>query len=294
VSITLRSLIRELQTSLAAHGVDAPRLSAQVLAAHVVGCSRMDVLLDPGRELSASKVETVRTLARRLAAGEPLAYVTGVREFYGLDFSVGPGVLIPRPETETMVEEARRVFTPDAELAFADLGSGSGALGVALAAVFPRARGVLVDQEPRAARASLENALRNGVDSRVLVVQADFMTQLFRPASLDLIVSNPPYIGEAELADVQPQVLAWEPRQALIAGPTGLEVYPELAARAMDALRSGGRLLLETGWTQAQEVGRILRAAGYLEIRIGRDLAGHERTVMAMKRPNGLHGKRVT
>lgn len=284
MSRTLRALVRDAADLLAKAGADAPRLSVQVLAASVLGCPRLDVLLDLDRVVSEDEAGRILELAQRRAGGEPLAYITGAREFYGLEFLVCPGVLIPRPETEGIVDEALHAFPPDEALRFADMGTGSGALGVAIAANLPRAAGVLVDTSLAALLVARGNAARNGVDSRLAVVQGDFMAPLFRPASLDLIVSNPPYIGESELADVEPDVLAWEPRQALVAGPTGLEAYPALAGLAWEALRAGGLALFEVGWRQAWNVEGILRAAGFPDVRSVRDLAGNERIVAAIKR----------
>jgi release factor glutamine methyltransferase len=286
VNPSLRGLIHEISTCFSEQGVDAPRLSAQVLVAFVLGCTRMDLLLHSDRELSAAEVERIRALARRRARGEPLAYITGQREFHGLEFIVRPGVLIPRPETEGIVEEVRRLFEPDACFRFADLGTGSGALGVTMGVVFPRALGLLVDTSDVALRTARENALRHKVDSRVSVVKGDFMSALFRPRSLECIVSNPPYIGESDLSDVEPAVLAWEPRTALIAGRSGLEAYPALAVRAWEALLPGGHMLLEMGWSQGSRLVRILRDAGFCSIRVLRDLAGHDRIVAALK-PGG-------
>ncbi|MFO7596340.1 MAG: peptide chain release factor N(5)-glutamine methyltransferase [Desulfocurvibacter africanus] len=283
---SLRGLIHEISACLSEQGVDAPRLSAQVLAAFVLGCTRMDLLLHSERELSAAEVERIRVLARRRARGEPLAYIIGQREFYGLEFIVRPGVLIPRPETEGIVEEVRRLYDPDSCLRFADLGTGSGALGVTMGVVFPRARGLLVDTSDVALRTARENALRHKVDSRVSAVKGDFMSALFRPRSLECIISNPPYIGESDLAEVEPAVLAWEPRSALIAGRSGLEAYPALAVRAWDALLPGGHMLLEMGWSQGSHLVRILRDVGFCSIRVLQDLAGHDRIVAAVK-PGG-------
>jgi release factor glutamine methyltransferase len=286
VNPSLRGLIHEISACLSEQGVDAPRLNAQVLAAFVLGCSRMDLLLHSERELPAAEAERIRVLAHRRAAGEPLAYIIGQREFFGLEFVVRPGVLIPRPETEGIIEEVRRLFAPDSGLLFADLGTGSGALGVTMGVVFPRAEGLLVDTSDVALRTARENAVRHKVDSRVSVVKGDFMTALFRPRSLGCIVSNPPYIGETELADVEPAVLAWEPRSALVAGVSGLEAYPVLVLRAWEALLPGGHMLLEMGWSQASHLVRILRDVGFCSIRVLRDLAGHDRIVTAVK-PGG-------
>ncbi len=280
---SLRGLVHEVSACLSEQGVDAPRLSAQVLVALVLGCSRMDLLLHSERSLTVVETESIWALVRRRAKGEPLAYITGQREFYGLDFVVRPGVLIPRPETEGIVEEVRRLFAPDVCLRYADLGTGSGALGVTMGVVFPRAQGVLVDTSDVALRTARENVVRHEVDSRVSVVKGDFMTALFRPRSLDCIVSNPPYIGEGELADVEPAVLAWEPRSALIGGESGLELYPALAMRAWEALLPGGHLLFEMGWSQGSRLMRILGDAGFRRIRVLRDLSGHDRIVAAVK-----------
>jgi release factor glutamine methyltransferase len=285
---TVGDALREGEALLAAAGVDSPRLSVQVLAAHALGLERHALLLARSRALAPAEADRLRALVRRRAGGEPVAYLTGTREFYGLDFLVGPAVLIPRPETEHLLELAEALFPRDAALAFADLGTGSGCLAVALAHRFPAARGLALDASAAALEVARANARRHGVAARVQPLRADFGRPFAAPGSLDLVLANPPYVGQAEYLDISPEVRGFEPRSALVpavpGAADGLECYRALVPRAAEALRPGGTLLAEIGCAQGAAVRAIVEATGaFADLRVLPDLAGLDRVVAARR-----------
>jgi release factor glutamine methyltransferase len=281
---TVREILQKSTDFLAERGVDCPALSAQLLLGRALGLSRLDLLLQCDRPLGEAELAAIRELVRRRGRGEPVAYILGEKEFFGLAFAVTPACLIPRPETEHIVEEAEARFPRDAALAFADLGTGSGCLAVTLAVRFPLARGLAVDLSPGALAVARANAGRHGVGERLDFRQGDFADLAglgVAPASLDLIAANPPYVSEAEFAQVSGEVRDFEPRTALAPGPTGLEAIAALAPGARAALKDGGWLLLEMGWNQAVAVRGILEQAGFVEVVVRRDLAGRDRVAAA-------------
>ncbi|MEW5773573.1 MAG: peptide chain release factor N(5)-glutamine methyltransferase [Thermodesulfobacteriota bacterium] len=281
---TVRDILQKSTAFLAERGVDSPALSAQLLLGKALGLSRLDLLLQSDRPLDEAELAAARELVRRRGRGEPAAYILGEKEFFGLAFAVTPATLIPRPETEHIVEEAEARFARDAELAFADLGTGGGCLAVTLAVRFPQSRGLAVDLSAEALAVARGNAARHGVGERLRFLEGDF-TDLaglgVAPASLDLVVANPPYVSEAEYAAVSPEVRDFEPRTALVPGPSGLEAIAALAPGVRAALRDGGWLLLEMGWTQAAAVRGILSGAGFAEVLVRKDLAGRDRLAAA-------------
>lgn len=281
---TVRDILQKSTDFLAERGVDSPALSAQLLLGRALGLTRLDLLLQCDRPLSEAELAAARELVRRRGRGEPVAYILGEKEFFGLAFAVTPATLIPRPETEHIVEEAEARFPRDAALAFADLGTGSGCLAVTLAVRFAQARGLAVDLSPGVLAVARANAARHGVGERLEFREGDF-TDLaglgVAPASLDLIAANPPYVSEAEYAQASGEVRDFEPRTALVPGPGGLEAIAALAPGARAALKDGGWLLLEMGWTQAAAVRGILADAGFAEVLVRRDLAGRDRIAAA-------------
>ena len=281
---TVREILHKSTAFLAERGVDSPALSAQLLLGKALGLSRLDLLLQCDRPLGEAELAAARELVRRRGRGAPSADLRGEKEFFGLAFAVSPACLIPRPETEHLVEEAEVRFPRDAVLAFADLGTGSGCLAVALAVRFAQARGLAVDLSAEALAVARENAARHGVGERLdfrLGDFADLAALGVARAGLDLIVANPPYVSEAEYAQVSSEVRDFEPSCALTPGPSGLEAIRALAPGARAALRPGGWLLLEMGWTQAAAVRDILAAAGFAEVLIRKDLAGRDRVAAA-------------
>lgn len=271
--LTLREVIRRSEAHLVRHGVDAPRLSAQLMAARGLGISRLDLFLQLDRILDEEDLAGIRKLVARRAAGEPAAYILGVREFYGLDFEVNPSVLIARPETEHAIEAVLEGVEADAAVTFADLGVGCGALAVTLAVHLPASVGLAVDASAAAVQTALANARLHGVDKRLAFVQADFARLPTAERSLDLAVSNPPYIREADYPGLSPEVRKFEPKTALVSGPTGLEAF-ESAVRSMRrTLKPGGLAVLEIGFDQGPQAQKILASHDFQNVRILKDLA---------------------
>ncbi len=261
-------------------GIDSPRLSAQLLLAHVLDLSRLDLLLAMDTQVSPDQLRRFEALIKRRRAGEPVAYLLGTKEFFGLDFSVDSHVLIPRPETEEMIEHLQELFPADASFVFADLGTGSGVLAVTLATLFPRSRGLAVDISSSALDVARANACAHAVTSRLLFLHADFLAP-FRSGTLDLIVTNPPYVTENEYAALSHEVAAFEPRQALVSGPQGLECLQAIESRARTVLKSGGILLAEIGWLQGADAQELFHSWAHTAIL--QDLSGRDRILSAVR-----------
>ncbi len=251
---------------------ETPRLEAEVLLAHATGLTRTVLLAHPERPLTADERTRYEDLLARRRAGVPLPYLTGRVEFFGLEFTVTPEVLIPRPETETLVERA----LARAPQTVVDVGTGSGCVAVALAVRLPRARLYATDLSRAALRVAAENARRHGVADRIHFLQADLASPLRGP--VDLVVSNPPYVAEEEWASLPESVREYEPRLALDGGPGGLSVVRRLLADAARLLRPGGALLVEIGAGQGPHAVALARATfPKAYIRIHPDLAGRDR-----------------
>jgi len=269
---------------LADHGVASARLDAEVLLAFVLGVDRVGVYLRFDQPLGAREIGAYRELVRRRGGGTPAAYLTGTREFWSLPLAVTPDVLIPRPETELLVERvlAGGTDAPDVPrvLRILDLGTGSGALAIALARALPAARVVAVDVSPPAATLAIANAARAGVGERVQVVVGSWTAALDPAARFDVVVSNPPYVPTAAIAGLAREVRA-EPVLALDGGADGLACYRALVPGAAAHLAPGGRLLVEVGEGQAEAVAAILVAAGLEGVAWHADLAGVARVVTA-------------
>lgn len=283
---TLRALIAECTRYLAGCKVDSPGLSARCLAEQALSLERLQVVMEPERPVDEAERSSVLELVRRRGAGEPLAYILGTREFYGLDFRVTPDVLIPRPETEHIVEEVERHFPADASFTCADFGTGSGILAVTIASVFPGARVFAVDISPAALEVARDNARSHGVAQRITFVRGDMRQPLFLPESLDLLVSNPPYVTEGEYQGLSHEVSDFEPQLALVSPGDGLEHLRALAPHALNALRRGGRMYAEFGCLQGRGARMIFRSLGVDAdaIEIVSDLAGLDRIVGVINR----------
>ena len=269
------TLLRAAETRLAAGG--SPRLDAELLLAHVLGTSRGTLYARGGDQVDAASAARFRELVERRARGTPLAYLTGRRGFWSLELEVSPAVLVPRPETELLVERAL-ALGGHGPLAVADLGTGSGAVALALATERPAWHIVATDCSAAALGVARANARRLALGN-VECLEGDWCAPL-AGRQFDLIVSNPPYIGagEPELAD---PALRHEPRAALTPGPSGLEALEAIAAQARTCLRPGGHLLLEHGAQQAAGLAHRLVALGYAHVRCHPDLAGHDRVTEA-------------
>jgi release factor glutamine methyltransferase len=280
-SISVQQALWEAIRRLKAAGVDSPRLDGEVLLGHLLGVSRAALLTHPERSLSPSEEETYYELIRRRARREPLPYLTGHCEFYGLDFLVNPHVLIPRPETELLVEEALIFARALPGLALADVGAGSGAVAVALAVHLPGAIIYAIDISREALAMTGENARRHGVEERIRLLAGDLLDPLPRP--VHLIAANPPYLSAADLEAAPPEVSRYEPRVALDGGVDGLGTIRRLLERAGKALLPSGALFVEIGATQGTAVCELARRNfPGASVRLRRDYAGQDRLLVVI------------
>ncbi|MHC1751753.1 peptide chain release factor N(5)-glutamine methyltransferase [Humidesulfovibrio sp.] len=282
---TLSDAVTLAERTLATTGVDSPRLSAELLAAKAFGLSRLGLIMQAKESPDEAALVEFNALVARRAQGEPAAYILGDKEFFGLNFRVTPDVLIPRPETELVVEAAQRFFQPEAAFRFADFGTGSGALAVALTHEFTAAQGLAIDISPPALSIARQNAQLNGVADRLSFLHADFTRLALAPACLDLAVSNPPYVTEAEYAELSPEVRSFEPRSALVSPEAGLWHLRLLLPVATRALRAGGLFLCELGSGQGPAaLALVAEQSGFLvNSSILKDYAGLDRILMAVR-----------
>lgn len=250
---------------------------ADLLLAHALGRSRAWLLAHGGDAVAAADAAGFAALVERRAAGEPVAYLTGSRGFWSLDLAVTPATLVPRPETESLVELALERIPRDAEARIADLGTGSGAIALAIAKERPRARVVATDASAEALSVARDNAKRNAIGN-VEFRHGDWFAPL-EGETFDLVASNPPYIalGDPHLRQGD---LRFEPATALSSGSDGLDAIRTIARDAPAHLRAGGWLLLEHGWEQGEAVRALLREAGFVQIATERDLEGRDRVTL--------------
>jgi len=277
--IEARQALAQAVRALDNAGVDSPRLDAELLLAHTLEANRAAVLAWPDRRLTPKELTRYRYLVDRRAAREPLAYILGRREFFGLEFAVDPRVLIPRPETELLVEEALRLARPRTSPLLADVGAGSGAIAVSLAVHLPQARVYALDDSAEALAVATENARRHGVADRITCLQGNLLAPL--PEPVDLVTANLPYVATPEWEDLAPEIRHYEPRAALDGGADGLVLIRGLLAAAAPQLRPGGALLLEIGAAQGRAVvdlaGQHFATA---EVKLRQDYAGLDRLVV--------------
>jgi release factor glutamine methyltransferase len=241
----------------------------------------LSYLLAHGEDvMDGETIKRYRSWINRRSRGEPFAYITGRREFMGFEFMVSPAVLIPRPETEVLVETVQAALSDVPDTRLLEVGTGSGAVAVSLAILLPAARIVATDLSAAALAVAAENAGLHGVSNRVRFLAGDLLEPV-RGEDFDSLLSNPPYIPSGQLACLEPTVRDFEPRHALDGGPDGLVFYRRLAAELTALKRLPRRLFLEVGQGQHQDVAALCRRAGYKEIRLVRDLAGITRVVSA-------------
>lgn len=280
----VREALRGYTHRLTEAGVDSPRLSAEVLLAHAMGRDRIALISEATSPLATADLDRAEHFLSRREKGEPVAYIMGVKEFYGLDFQVTPATLIPRPETEHIIEEAEKLYSLDAPIQFLDLGTGSGALAVTLSVRFPQSSGMALDISEEALTVAQRNAVTHGVADRVQFVCADFMQSL-PLEDVDLIVANPPYVSAEECDALSPEVADYEPRTALYSANNGLAHYRGLLPHARNSLKSGGILLMEIGYRQGEALLEMLDefGSGFENSVIISDLAGLDRVIRATR-----------
>ena len=278
--------VDEASRRLAAVGVESSHLDAQLLMAEAAGVAR-EAVVTGSIELSPAILKKFDALIARREKREPLAYIVGHKEFYSLDFEVTPAVLIPRPETEFVVTAALECVAGKADARVLDIGTGSGAIAIAIAINAPRAQITTVDISADAITVASRNVRRHQVQDRVTIRRGDCFHMLDGGASLgtfDAIVSNPPYLHDAEIASLEPEVYRFEPRIALNGGATGLDILQRIAVGAREHLATGGELILEMGVGHAGDVVGLITRAGLHVTDVINDLAGQMRVARAQER----------
>ena len=272
--MTLKQALECATGVLLAHNIEEAHLECQLLLRRALGISQVQLYLGLDRELGSEEEDFWRLIERRLS-GEPIAYIMGHREFYGLDFSVEPGVFIPRPESELLVEQAIRLAQSHTVSSIAEIGTGCGAIAVTMALNLPRAKVYATDVSASALKVAQSNCRRHGVADRVCLLRGDMLGPL--PEPVDLIIANLPYVREVELSRVNS---GFEPLLALNGGWDGLDKIRQLCRQAGDRLCPGGSLLLEVGQGQAGAVTDLLhRLFPSAKVEVAPDLGGIERVV---------------
>lgn len=283
MTTTIREQLTEAMRLFREAGVDSPQLDAEVLMAHAVDSTRVRVISHPDQQLSGEELKSYREMVARRVKREPLAYILGYREFWGLQFDVTPAVLIPRPETEILVEMALSQLKGIENPLIADIGVGSGCAAIAIAVELEDVVVYGTELSHVTAEVARRNALKHQVEVRVDILEGHLLDPLPTGVrgKLDAVVSNPPYIPTDDLESLQPEVIQFEPYGALDGGPDGLVFIREILDSARDWLKPGGWVHLEVGISEAGNVADYARKVGYAETRITEDLAGIERVVSA-------------
>jgi release factor glutamine methyltransferase len=281
-TVNVLEAIRRSAEFLERKGVDSPRLQAELLLAHVLTMPRMKLYLNFERTLSPSETESYRELVQRRGKREPLQHILGSTSFAGLELHVSPHVLVPRPETELLAEQATNWLRARGQAAeVLDFGTGSGCLAVAIATACPTVRVQALDVSADALEVARSNARRHQVEPRIQFVLSDGLSALGPTEQFDLVVSNPPYIPTSEIPSLDPEVRDFDPRPALDGGMDGLDFHRMLAAKLSARLRPGGVVMLEIGDGQAPDVTRLLSESGWKVEAPLRDLSGRERILIA-------------
>lgn len=276
---TIGAILNWTASYLADKGARAPRLDAEILLSHSLKVDRLYLYLNLDRPLGPDERSQFRDLVRRRAAREPVALITGKKEFWSISFRITPGVLIPRPETEILVGAVLEEIKDNPAPRLLEIGAGSGAVSVAVAGDNPRAEVIATDIDPAVLETARLNAEDVEVGASVKFVAMDLFDAIRGGVGFDVIYSNPPYVPTDVIPALEPEVRDFEPHRALDGGPDGLDVIRRLAAHAMDFLNRPGALALEFGDGQEEDARNIFTSRGFGEIRIFRDLAGKARVI---------------
>lgn len=280
--LTVLEVVKKTSTFFSSRGIESPRLNAELLVGHALGLPRMRLYIEFERPINDAELAAIRELVRRRGRREPMQYIVGFTEFFGLKLKSDRRALIPRPETELLVETvvARCVTPPGGIL---DLGTGGGAIALALAKAFPLSRVTAVDASAEALSLAAENAESTGLAGRVGFVESDWFDRLPAGGTFDLIVANPPYLSAEEAAAAAPEVREHEPAGALAAGSGGFAELGKIAAGSPAFLAAGGMLAVETGIGHHARLASALIDAGYARTESLPDLTGRDRFVLAWR-----------
>jgi release factor glutamine methyltransferase len=281
--ITLVQVLRRTEDWLRKKGVGSPRLEAELLLSHVLGVQRLQLYLLHDRPMGPDELERLRPVVARRGNREPMSWILGHRGFHAIDLRIEPGVLDPRPDTETLVEAFLAAIPADrpAPVFVADVGCGSGAVGLAIAAARPAVRVYATDLDDTALRVTKTNVQALGLADRVAVLKGNLLGAIPTDRPIDWLVSNPPYIPTGEIDGLMPEVSRHEPRRALDGGPDGLDAYRALATQSARRVREG--VALEVGHDQAGRVADLFRRAGFPHLDTRDDLSGIPRVVIGRR-----------
>lgn len=278
--LTVLEIIKKTTEFVARKGIEAPRLNAELLIGHALGLKRMALYMQFERLLEERELELIRPLVKRRGLQEPLQYILGQAEFHGLCLKVDPRVLIPRPETEQLVERVIAACQDRPPSRILELGVGSGAIALTLASAFPSAGVVATDVDAGALALAGENAVAAGLADRLEFVLSDWWTAV-PPGPYEVIISNPPYLSAEEAAEIPVEVRAFEPARALVSPDAGMAALKTIIGSARPFLAPGGLLALETGEAQHSALMALLAGSGFTAIESQRDLAGRDRFLFA-------------
>lgn len=282
---TVREIVTLSRTWLEKRGVEEARLDAELLLAKALKTSRISVLIDPHRPLTNDEVDQYRALLARRGKHEPIAYILGEREFYNLNFTVNPAVLIPRHDTECLVDEVLKLLPKESSGTVVDVCTGSGCIAIAVAHRRPALQVIATDISPEAVQVAGENAKRHGVHERMRFFSGDLLKPCHNEGikDVDIVVANPPYIRRSERDDLMPDVRDYEPELALFGlGASGLGHHLQILKQALPLLTSGGHVILEIGWDQ-DAAAAALPHDGYTAPRLLRDLSKNPRALVWQK-----------
>lgn len=283
---TIRSLLAWASADFKKRGVETARLEAEILLSHVLEIDRIRLIIDADRPLTAEELEKYKALVIRRRKNEPVAYLTGHREFFGLDFITDPRALIPRPDTEILVEVALgRTQELDLDARCLDLCTGTGCVLIALAKRRPTWQFTGIDISASALALAQKNAARLGAIWGVRWILGDLFQPLQTGERFDLITANPPYIKSSEMESLSADIRDYEPRLALDGGSSGLDYYARITELAENYLSERGMLCLEIGFDQAAAVSELLKARGFSELELARDYGGRDRVLSARRAP---------
>lgn len=277
--ITVLESIKLSTGYLEKKGIESPRINAELLLAHILNCNRLDLYLTFDRPLTDEEITLYRGLLKRRGNFEPLQYIVGFVEFYGLNFEVNPNVLIPRPETEILVEEIINHYEGSDEVNILDIGTGSGNVAIALAVNIKGSKITATDISKDALETAKRNSMMNKTDGNVNFIHNDILHDSLMEQTFDVIVSNPPYIALKDFDKLRPELRIFEPRQALTDNSDGLIYYKAITFKAREYLKPGGKLFFEVGEGQSEAVKKILEVNQFVSVQIRNDYLNIERVI---------------
>lgn len=264
-------------------GVESPRINAELLLADILSCKRLELYLSYDRPLSPEEIAKYRSYLKRRGEFEPYQYIVGKVEFYGLEFEVNPAVLIPRPETEILVEEIISTYKDAGELKLLDIGTGSGNIAVSLAYNLKNVKITATDISKKSLETAEKNSIRNKTEDRINFIFNDILNEDLDDYGFDIIVSNPPYISKSDFIDLSPELKVYEPRQALTDNSDGLIYYRIITSKAKYLLKSKGRIFFEIGEGQSEKVTTILTQNNFTGIKVINDYRHINRVISGEK-----------